>query len=74
MNVTIGKIYKNNIMTLRLVAIAGDNAVFEHLMGGEVTEYIVGIKCDFDDDCVSWCWGCYGYMKESAMERLGLGA
>lgn len=74
MNVTIGKIYRNNIMNLRLVSVAGNDAVFEHLMNGEVAEYIVGTKCDFDGDCVSWGWGSYNLTREQAMKRLGLEA
>lgn len=55
----VGKIYKNNVMVLRLVAIIGKNAVFAHLMNGETVEYIAGILCDFNGDEVTWGWGHY---------------
>lgn len=66
------KIYRNNVMVLRLVAIASDNAVFERLMDGRIAEYIVGSKCVFNGDSVRWGWGSYGLTKKQALKKLGL--
>lgn len=64
------QIYFNNVMTLRLIKKSGENAVFAHLINGEVQEYIVGKLCKFDGKSVTWAFGSYNLTKQQALRRL----
>lgn len=66
----LGKIYKNNIMTLRLIRVVNNNAAFEHLVDNNVQEYIVGTSCRFDGDTVTWGWGSYNLTRAQAIRLL----
>ncbi len=66
----LGKVYKNNIMTLRLIKSVNNNAAFEHLINGEVVDYIVGVYCRFDGDSVTWGWGSYNLTRAQAIKLL----
>lgn len=66
----LGKVYKNNIMTLRLIKSVNNNAAFEHLINGEVEDYIVGEYCRFDGDSVTWGWGSYNLTRAQAIKLL----
>ncbi len=57
-------------MVLRLIDSVKGNSAFEHIIDGVVRECIVGQKCVFDGNTVTWGWGFYNLTKEQALKKL----